>query len=206
MSEITTNANGMLGMTLAVTSLSGGRKYWTRLPATPMSSATITAMGRLRRRAAITAANAAAMSRVNLSGVEADDRRGEDARRARRGTLPPSTRRPRCVEGLLPESDVIASESTIARTLSPASVKRRISAPITTMASTHAYAMTWSRVTAVPNTVYTSTGCGASPGARKISVVPKMMLASGGIITERPMVTTTLISCDDSRRNRKIAM
>ncbi len=41
-------------------------------------------------------------------------------------------------DGLLPDSDVIASESTIARTLSPASVKRRISAPSTTMASTHA--------------------------------------------------------------------
>ena len=36
-------------------------------------------------------------------------------------------------DGLLPDSDVIASESTIARTLSPASVKRRIRAPSTTM-------------------------------------------------------------------------
>ena len=38
-------------------------------------------------------------------------------------------------DGLLPDSEVIASESTIARTLSPASVKRRISAPTTTIAS-----------------------------------------------------------------------
>ena len=56
-------------------------------------------------------------------------------------------------DGLLPDSDVIASESTIARTLRPASVKRRISAPNTTMPRTHAYAMTWSSVTAVPNTL-----------------------------------------------------
>ena len=56
-------------------------------------------------------------------------------------------------EGLLPDSEVIASESTIARTLRPASVKRRMSAPATTMPMTHAYEMTWSRVTAVPNTL-----------------------------------------------------
>ena len=43
-----------------------------------MSSPTTTATGRLRSRAAMTAANAAAMSSVNLPDVEADDRRRED--------------------------------------------------------------------------------------------------------------------------------
>jgi hypothetical protein len=56
-------------------------------------------------------------------------------------------------DGLLPESEVIASESTIARTLSPASVKRRIRKPRITMPSTHAYEITWSSVTAVSNTL-----------------------------------------------------
>jgi hypothetical protein len=36
--------------------------------------------------------------------------------------------------------------------------------------------------------------------------LPKIIVASTGITTERPMVTTTLISCDDNRRKRKIAM
>ena len=53
-------------------------------------------------------------------------------------------------DGSLPDSDVIASESTIARTLSPASVKRSTSAPSTTIASTHAYVITWLSVTTVP--------------------------------------------------------
>ena len=78
---------------------------------------------------------------------------------------------------------------------------------MTTMARTHAYAMTWSRVTAAPSTVYTSTGCGARPGAWKISLAA---VEHGGErrgpTTETPMVTTTLMSCDDSRRKRKIAM
>ena len=50
------------------------------------------------------------------------------------------------------------------------------------------------------------TGWGARPGAWKISSLPKMISASTGITTDRPMVTTTLISCDDKRRKRKIDM
>ena len=40
--------------------------------------------------------------------------------------------------GFVPERSVIAGESTIARTLRPTSVKRRITAPATTVTSTHA--------------------------------------------------------------------
>ena len=40
----------------------------------------------------------------------------------------------------------------------------------------------------------------------KISSLPKIITASTGITTDRPIVTTTLMSCDDNRRKRKIAM
>ena len=56
------------------------------------------------------------------------------------------------------------------------------------------------------NHLYTETGCGARPGAWKISSFPKMISASTGMTTDRPIVTTTLMSCDDNRRKRKIAM
>ena len=103
----------------------------------PIRSATVTAMGRLRRRAAITAANAAAISRVNLPAsrpITGAARMPERPARKVATTQTPAAMR----DGLLPESEVIASESTIARTLRPASVKRRMSAPITTMAITQA--------------------------------------------------------------------
>ena len=54
--------------------------------------------------------------------------------------------------------------------------------------------MTWSIVTGVSSTSEHPTGSGARPGARMISVSPKTMFATGGIVTDRPIVTTTLIS------------
>ena len=56
--------NGMLGRTAFVTSLSGGNAYSMSEPTMPMSIATPTATGRLRNRAAMTAANAAAIRSV----------------------------------------------------------------------------------------------------------------------------------------------
>src|SRR6476659_4036380 len=120
-SEMTTNANGMDGTMLAVISLSGGNQYWTRLPATPIRRPTKTAMGRLRNRAAITAANAAAMSSVYL--LESRPMTGAARMPARPASMVETTHTPAAMrEGLEPDNDVIASESTIARTLSPASV------------------------------------------------------------------------------------
>ena len=59
---------GMLGMTAWVNELLGGTKYWMTEPAMPIASPTATAIGRLRSRAAITAAKAETMSRVKLLG------------------------------------------------------------------------------------------------------------------------------------------
>ena len=137
MSEMTTNANGIDGTMLAVISLSGGSQYCTRLPAMPMSRPTATAMGRLRSRAAMTAANAAAISSVYLFGSR--PMTGAARMPARPASMVETTQTPAAMrDGLLPDSDVIASESTIARTLRPASVKRRMSAPNTTMPITQA--------------------------------------------------------------------
>ena len=89
-------------------------------------------MGRLRSRAAMTAAKAAAMSSVYLFGSR--PMTGAARMPARPASMVETTQTPAAMrDGLLPDSDVIASESTIARTLRPASVKRRISAPNTTM-------------------------------------------------------------------------
>ena len=150
-SEITMNTNGMAGTMLAVISLSGGSQYCTRLPTTPISRPMPTAIGRLRSRAAMTAANAAAISSVYLSGSR--PMTGAARMPASPASKVETTHTPAAMrDGLLPDSDVIASESTIARTLSPASVKRRMRKPKTTIPSTQAYAITWSSVTAVPNT------------------------------------------------------
>src|ERR1700722_11916773 len=58
----------MLGITAVVSELAGGRYLMTRSVMMPMSNPTSTAIGRLRNWAAITAANAAAMSRVSVPG------------------------------------------------------------------------------------------------------------------------------------------
>src|SRR6516164_2188524 len=57
-------ANGILGMMAAVKELFGGKYFWMTSVAMPMRSATATAPGRERSRAATTAANAAAISVV----------------------------------------------------------------------------------------------------------------------------------------------
>src|SRR5262249_42993215 len=107
-------------------------------------------------------------------------------------------------DGLLPESDVIASESTIARTHNPASVNRNTIAPTTTIAMTQAYVMTLFRSTVVPSKWYTGIGSGESRGEEERTAWQYKITTIGATNTESPMVTTTLMSCDDSRRNRKM--
>ncbi len=69
----------------------------------------------------MTAANAAAMSSVYL--LESRPMTGAARMPARPASMVEMTHTPAAMrEGLEPDSDVIASESTIARTLSPASV------------------------------------------------------------------------------------
>src|SRR5207302_2807373 len=58
------NTNGILGITAATMLVWLLRRRWTTEEATPMSSPTITAIGRLRSLAAMTAAKAAAISKV----------------------------------------------------------------------------------------------------------------------------------------------
>ena len=83
----------------------------------------------------MTAANAAAMSSVNFP--ESRPMTGAARMPASPARKVETTQTPAAMrDGLLPDSEVMASESTIARTLRPASVKRRISAPMTTMART----------------------------------------------------------------------
>src|SRR5262245_18540729 len=123
-----------------------------------------TAIGRLFRHAAMTAANAPAVSNVNFpasSPITGAARMPERPARNMAMTQTPAAMR----DGLLPDSDVIASESTIARTHNPASVNRSTIAPTTTIAITHAYVITLFRSTVVPNTWYTGIGSGESPGA-----------------------------------------
>ena len=81
----------------------------------------MTATGRLRRRAAITAANAAIISRVKLTGssptIGAETTPTSPARNVLAAHTPAAT-----APGLVPDVAVSAGESTIARTRSPTSV------------------------------------------------------------------------------------
>ncbi len=63
--------------------------------------------------------------------------------------------------------------------------------------------MTWSMVTGTPRKSKTRTGSGARPGACWIAWFPKIKVATDGMATSKPMVATTLINGEDSRRCRK---
>src|ERR1700722_14324336 len=79
--------------------------------------------------------------------------------------------------GLVPDSDVMAGESTMARTRSPTSLYRTTIAPISTTRITQAYTMIWSRVTGTPMTWNTLTGWGARPGASRMVTLPNSSVA-----------------------------
>ncbi len=134
-------ANGMLGMTACVKELLGGRKYCTTDPAMPIPRPTATATGRLRSRAAMTAAKAAIMRRVKLlessPTIGAETTPMSPARKVLATQTPAAT-----MSGLEPESDVMAGESTIARTRRPTSVYRRRTVPTTRTSTTQKYTMT----------------------------------------------------------------
>src|SRR5579862_7544084 len=127
-------ANGILGMMAAVNELFGGRYFWITSVTTPMAIDTATAPGNDRRRAATTAAKAAAIRVVIPTVVRplvgATRIPANPAKVALTAQTPSATR-----PGLAPESEAIASESTIARTLRPTSVRRRTAVPPTTTKS-----------------------------------------------------------------------
>src|SRR5579872_1183755 len=112
------NPNGMLGMIAAVNELLAGRYFWMTSVTTPMARDTPTAPGSERRRAATTAAKAAAINVVIPAVfrplVGATRMPASPARVALTAHTPSPTR-----PGLVPDSDAIASESTIALTRRP---------------------------------------------------------------------------------------
>ena len=123
--------NGMLGMIAAVKELLGGRYSCTTSVTTPMASEMATAAGRERRRAATTAAKAAAIKVAIPSGVSplvgATRMPANPASMVLTAHTPTATR-----PGLVPEIEVIASESTLARTYRPTRVNLRMSVPART--------------------------------------------------------------------------
>ena len=125
-------ANGMLGMMAAVKSLLGGRYFWMTSVTTPIAKAAATAPASDVRRATTTAANAAAIKVVIPTGdkplVGATSTPASPASVALTAHTPTETR-----FGLVPDSEVIASESTIARTRKPMSVKRSTAVPAKAM-------------------------------------------------------------------------
>ncbi len=110
--------NGMAGTTSADSEVELVKKYCTRAPAIPMASATATATAKLRNRAAMTAANAATISKVKGPGskpiVGAASIPASPASDVLTAHTPMET-----VSGFVPESDVIAGESTMALTRRP---------------------------------------------------------------------------------------
>src|SRR5258708_6597717 len=111
----------MLVRIALVSELLTGSQSWLTSVMIPMATATPTATGRLRRRAATTAAKADAMSAVMPSGVR------PLVGAARTPTRPASAvvtiqTQIEILAGLTPDKEVIASVSTIARTFRPTSV------------------------------------------------------------------------------------
>ena len=109
------NPNGMLGMIAAVKELLGGRYSCTTSVTTPMASEMATTPVNERRRAATTAAKAAAIRVAMPTGVRplvgATRMPASPANMVLTAHTPTATR-----PGFVPESEVIASESTLART------------------------------------------------------------------------------------------
>ncbi len=171
---------------------------------TPMDRPTPTAIGRLRNLAAMTAAKAAAMSRVKLLASRPMMGAASTPANPAKNVLTAQTTMDTPL-GLVPDRAVMAGESTMARTLSPRSVYRRIAEPRTTVPRTQPYTMIWSIVTATPKKLKTLTGSGARPGADMMAWLPKINVATAGRATRRPSVATTLISGEERRRCRKSA-
>src|SRR5580704_19568371 len=109
--------------------------------ATPIRSPTMTATGRLRSRAATTAANDAAMRSVNWPGSSPLSGAMSTPAKPAKNVLTAHTPTEIAV-GLDPDRSVIAGESTIARTFRPISVLRNTTATRTTIATTQINTMT----------------------------------------------------------------
>src|SRR5579883_2916893 len=109
------NPKGMLGMMAAVNELSGGRYFWTTSVTTPMASDTATTATSERRRTATTAAKAAAI-KADIPAVVRPVL-GATRMPANPAIIVLAAHTPRATRpGFLPDSEVIASESTLART------------------------------------------------------------------------------------------
>jgi hypothetical protein len=125
-------ANGMLGMIAAVKELFGGRYFWMTSVTTPIANAAAIAPASDVSRATTTAAKAAAISVVIPDAdnvlVGATRMPARPASVALTAQTPTDTR-----FGLVPDSEVIASESTMARTRRPTSVKRSTAVPASRM-------------------------------------------------------------------------
>ena len=111
-------------------------------PMSPSANPATTARPRYLSLAAITAANAEEISKVKLSAEDnptmgATSTPVNPARKVVPAQTPIDTR-----PGFVPDSEVSAGESTIARIARPASVKRSIAPPTTTTEATQSKTMT----------------------------------------------------------------
>ncbi len=108
-------AKGMLGMMAAVNELDGGRYSWTTSVTTPMAREIRTAPTSERSRAATTAAKAAAIS-VAIP-IVVNPLVGATRMPASPASMALTAQTPTAIRpGLVPDSEVIDSESTLART------------------------------------------------------------------------------------------
>ena len=105
--------------------------------------------------------------------------------------------------GFVPESAVIASESTSARTRRPTSVNRRTSAPITTGRDDAPVDDELIHRDRNPGDVHGLHRLGREPGGQQDRLVAEQQQRDAGKVTDNPMVATTLTSDDDRRRKRK---
>ncbi len=143
------NTNGIDGMMAAVKELFGGRYFWITSVTTPIASDAAITPGNDRSRATTMAAKAAAI-RVVIPAVSKPlvgaTRIPASPASVALIAHTPSDIRP----GLVPDSEAMASESTVARTFRPTSVKRSTNVPTTSTKSRKPYVMTWSVVTGLP--------------------------------------------------------
>src|SRR5258708_13310996 len=144
---------GTDGSSSAVDKAAGGSQYWSRLATSPSNSEMPTAIGKLRSRAATTAAKDDVINAVMLA-IESPPR-GATSTPHRPANDIVTAHTPHEMRAVVvPDKDVRASESTMARTRSPTEVRFRISTPELTTRGTAIYTIIWPREMTVPRTPY----------------------------------------------------
>ncbi len=113
--------NGMAGITSALNEVELEKKYCTSVPAMPMRRPTATAIGRLRSWAAMTAAKAATITSVKSPGSRPTTGAAKTPTSPASAVLTAQTPM-EMRSGLVADSEVMAGESTMARTRRPMSV------------------------------------------------------------------------------------